>query len=403
VVRLEHVVAATSVARPETPRRADHVWPVDVVRLSAFAAVIMVHSIAFTEQPDNSLAAGALMLLQFGREVFFALTAFVLVLSTQHKPTAVDRFWAKRILYVAVPYGAWSAIYYAYSVLGPQHLRPSLSGFGLDLLDGGAMYHLYFLLVTIQLYLVFPLLLAFVRRTAPRAGAVLAVVIVANLTWLAVLQWVPAPCGGLSWLWAHAYELLPTYAMYVVGGCYAAIHFARLQGFVERHQPLLLAIAGACVVAAITAYAVQLPDMAPRQAANVLQPATTFSCLAALIVTYIAGCRWTAAGRPHQQKVALLSDLSFGIFLSHPLVLQVFLDHGLGNNGQRLPALLATLLGWALAALGGAALSALARRTAVSLVFTGRPRIKRSAPLGSQLVLRKVSEEVQIGGRGCQT
>ena len=77
------MVAATSVARPDPPRRADHVWPVDVVRLSAFAAVIMVHSIAFTEQPDNSLAAGALMLLQFGREVFFALTAFVLVLSTQ--------------------------------------------------------------------------------------------------------------------------------------------------------------------------------------------------------------------------------------------------------------------------------------------------------------------------------
>ena len=63
-------------SREAEPRA--HLWHLDMIRVIAFMAVIAVHSIAFTEQPANEVAAGALMLLQFGREVFFALTAFVL-------------------------------------------------------------------------------------------------------------------------------------------------------------------------------------------------------------------------------------------------------------------------------------------------------------------------------------
>src|SRR5262249_38514238 len=138
------------------PARLKHLWQLDIVRLLTFAAVICVPVLAFTEQPDHRVAAAALMRLQFGREGVVALTGFVLVYSFAGRRLATGQFWQKRILYVAVPYVAWSAIYYTYSVVGPQNLRPSLSGFATDLLYGGAMYHLYFLLVTIQLYLVFP-------------------------------------------------------------------------------------------------------------------------------------------------------------------------------------------------------------------------------------------------------
>lgn len=150
-----------------------HLWQVDVVRLLTFGAVIAVHALAFTEQPSNRGVAGAMMLLQFGREVFFSITGFVLVYSMKDRPVRLRQFWPRRLLYVAVPYVAWTAIYDGYSILGPQHAPLSLTTFGQDLLYGGAMYHLYFLLVTLQLYLVFPLLMAFVRRTAATAGRVL--------------------------------------------------------------------------------------------------------------------------------------------------------------------------------------------------------------------------------------
>jgi peptidoglycan/LPS O-acetylase OafA/YrhL len=216
--------------------------------------------------------------------------------------------------------------------------------------------------------------MAFVRRSASRAWTVLGVVGVANVGWLAVLQWVPAPSGAAGWFWVHGYEILPTYSMYVLAGCYAAVHLAKIQDFVDRHQRSLLIIAAAGAAGAVAAYAAQLPSMAPRSAASVMQPATTLSCVAALICTFIVGSRWAGGLRRHSATVATLSDVSFGVYLSHPLVLQLLADHGLGNNGQKVTPLLATAVGWLVAVGGGIAVSMIARRTPLSVALTGRPR-----------------------------
>jgi peptidoglycan/LPS O-acetylase OafA/YrhL len=377
-------VTRRSVDRPAGPSRSGHLWQVDVVRLLTFSAVIAVHTLAFTEQPDNRLAAGMMMLLQYGREVFFALTGFVLVYSTWGRPLRLTSFWRKRVAYVAVPYLAWSVIYYAYAVYGPPQMRPSASALGWDILYGSAEYHLYFLLVTLQLYLAFPLISRFVRRTAGRAVPVLAAVTVLNLAWMAVVAYVPAPRSGPSaWLFAHAYELLPTYAMYVLVGCYAAVHLERIQSFVARRSASLLKLAGWSALVAVAIYVAQLPFMAPRTADQVIQPASVFSAVAALIVTYVIGSRWAAGPRRRQPTIEVLSDASFGVYLAHPLVLLFLTDYlGFGNNGQRLPPVLATTIAYVVTAVGATVITLAARRTPLSLALSGRPwraAVKRHA------------------------
>lgn len=62
------------------------------MRLLTFTAVIAVHAIAFTQPPGSATAGTGLVLLQFGRAVFFALTAFVLVQSAG-KRTAQAVIW----------------------------------------------------------------------------------------------------------------------------------------------------------------------------------------------------------------------------------------------------------------------------------------------------------------------
>lgn len=376
-------VAANPV-RPETrdPRAltSGHLWQVDVVRLLTFTAVIAVHSLAFTEQPDNRLAAGAMMLLQFGRNIFFTISAFVLVYAARKGPLKVGHFWKRRFLYVAVPYVTWTLIYEAYSTFGPAHAPWSFGLLGRDLLYGGAMYHLYFLLVTMQLYLVFPLLLAFVRRTAHIAGRVLIVVGIANAAWLAVIQWVPAPAGPSAWLWHHAYEILPSYAVYVMAGCYAAVHLQSMQRWVQRHGRSMVWWSLACAVAAVVAYGLQLPTVAPRTAAAVLQPANLLTSAAALGLLYLLGTRWASGPRKRQSTIAVLSDASFGVYLAHPLILELLTEHGLGNAGQIMTPGLATVLALAGAIVGGLAVTLAARRTPLSLALAGRPwRTSRAA------------------------
>ncbi len=367
-----------------------HLWQIDVVRLLTFAAVIAVHSLAFTEEPDNQVAAGMMMLLQYGREVFFAITGFVLVYSTWGKPLVARSFWRKRISFVAVPYVVWSGVYYAYGVFGHAHLKPSIGAFLADLLDGGAMYHLYFLVVTIQLYLLFPLLMRLVRATAHRALPVLGAVAVANLGWLALLHYTRAPSGPAGWFYSHAYELLPTYAMYVLGGAYAAVHLDRVEAVVARYSKVLLGVATVSVAGSLAVYASQLSSMAPRQANDVLQPAMTLSCLAAVIAVYIVGRSWASGRRRGQHVIEVLSDASFGIYLSHPLVLALLLDYaGFANGHQVMPDVAATVVSYAITVAGATVITLAARRTPLSLALTGRPwrsQVKRQP--------RAVSEQV---------
>lgn len=361
-------------------RSSRRVWEIDLIRLLTFTAVISVHSLAYTQQPSNAVAAGFMMLLQFGREVFFAITGFVLVYSAIGKTVRPLSFWRRRVPFVAVPYLVWSAIYYGTS-LHASHQSWSWTTFGHDLLYGGAEYHLYFLVVTLQLYLVFPWLVRFVRATARRAGTVLVVVGGVNLAWLGVLEY--AHLQG--WIFSRAYELLPTYSIYVLAGGYAALHREKIQAYLAAHTRRLLVVAGAATAVALSVYAVQLGWMAPRGGANsVTQPAMLASCVAAVLVLSLLARRWVLAEMPWRRAVIIGSEISFGVYLAHPLVLTLLLNHGLGTGHQVMPSPLATVLALFGAIVGASALSLAARRTPLALLLIGRPWVRgarRPAPL----------------------
>jgi peptidoglycan/LPS O-acetylase OafA/YrhL len=357
------------------PRSSRHLWDIDLIRLMTFTAVISVHSLAFTQQPANEVAAAFMMLLQFGREVFFAITGFVLVYSAIGKPVRALSFWRKRIPYVAVPYIVWSSIYFGQKVITSNSGVWDWGTFGHDLIYGGAEYHLYFLVVTLQLYVVFPFILRFVRATAAHAGAILIVVGLANLAWLGCLQY-----GHFhGWVFARAYELLPTYTVYVLAGAYGALHRERIQAFLVSHLRALLGVAAGATAVAFSIYGYQLGWMPARGANAVTQPAEFLCCVAAVIVMGAIAQRWVSRGKKGLAAVKIGSEISFGVYLSHPLVLQVLLDHGLGSGNQSIPSPLATVLGLFGAIVGASALCLAVRRTPLALLLIGRPRARTRA------------------------
>lgn len=339
-----------------------------MIRVIAFTAVVAVHSIAFTERPTNEVAAGVMMLLQFGREVFFALTGFVLTYSAGDRPLRLRSFWPRRLAYVVIPFAVWTVIYHAYNG-GPT------DGW---LLTGSAEYHLYFLLVTVQLYMVFPLILRFVRRTASWAPAMLGVVGVLNLAWLAALQYGTAP-AHLGVLWVRGYELVPTYAVWILAGCYAAVHRARLEDVVRRRARLLVGVGAACLAGSEVVYVRQLSTFAPRDAAAVLQPATALMCVGAFLLIGVGALRWADARPDGRPWLRTASDISFGVYLAHPIVLDFLLRRGLGMDP------VATVVGIAVPATVAAAFSYVVRFTPLSLGLTGRPRRRPAAATLTQL------------------
>src|SRR5262252_8231588 len=98
--------------RPDNANRSrPHLYEIDVVRAVTALCVVGVHTVAFTVilLPPNGVGAnvqGAIEhALHFTREMFLAITAFVMVYSyAANRPFSVRTFWWKRGLGVLLPY-----------------------------------------------------------------------------------------------------------------------------------------------------------------------------------------------------------------------------------------------------------------------------------------------------------
>ncbi|HKF79048.1 MAG TPA: acyltransferase [Candidatus Dormibacteraeota bacterium] len=377
-------------ANPSTSR-PPHLHAVDLMRVVTVLGVIGVHAVASTTRPASVTGGAAMVLLHVNREVFFVLTALVLTHSYASRPLRLGRFYARRYWLVATPYVAWTAVYLLADGL-PASLPAALTRLGTDLVTGDARYHLYFLLVTMQIYLVFPLLLRLLQAARGHHVSLLAASLVVQLAFSAGIHYrVPAP--GLLGVWlARPAALLPSYQFFVLLGAVAALHLERLAGWVRR-RPSFVALTGAAAVAVgLASYGADLLlRRAPvAHASEVFQPAIAVESVGVALALFALGTRWAAWRRPGwlDRVVRDAAESSFGIYLAHPLLLQgaVAAAGAAGLLQIVLAAPGAVGVGVALAAVApvGAAtwaLTWLMRRTPVSVALTGRRRSRHPAQL----------------------
>ena len=158
----------------------------DLIRLVIMAFVVGVHTLAFGGGQVTVALGAVTTIFHTSRELFFLLTALVLTYNYGHRgQVRWLRFWRRRYWLVVPAYVAWSLIYYAFD--GPGR-GPFPAAFWQDLLHAGARYHMYFLLVTMQVYLLFPVLRWVLRKTAGHHVALFAAACVYQLALTAALQ-----------------------------------------------------------------------------------------------------------------------------------------------------------------------------------------------------------------------
>lgn len=151
----------------------ERLFALDLLKVVACILVVVIHVTAagvVGYQPGSKLQQISVLLNSFSQ---FAVPAFLFAsgygLSARFKGIprvdGVLRFWGKRIETVLLPYLIWSLIYL---LVQQRFLGICYGAWGMleMILSGGAFYHLYFMVVLIQFYLVFPLLLLVRRRFA---------------------------------------------------------------------------------------------------------------------------------------------------------------------------------------------------------------------------------------------
>jgi surface polysaccharide O-acyltransferase-like enzyme len=362
-----------------------HVYAVDLVRVLTFASVIAVHTVATITPPDSVPAGGAAMLLHFTREAFFALTAFVLVHRYRDRLPIVP-FWRRRFLLVGVPYVIWSVIYSGLAlIMVPLPPTAALTQLGRNLLTGTAWYHLYFLVVTMQFYLLFPLFLRLLRGSRGRHWWLLGISAVLQVGIDAGLH-VAHPSGIAAELMRYDGSFVGSYVFYLVLGGVTALHADRVQAWVRRHPAIVLAALVLTSAAAEGWYRRSvLGGSSPVAASDVFQPVMVPWCVAVITALFALGVTWAAqrGAGPGSRAVEIGSDRSFGVFLVHPMVLWALTLGSSAWLSAHVSTLGSTIIAFVTTVVVSLLVVEVLRHSPLSIVLTGKRRSLRGSPVHS--------------------
>jgi peptidoglycan/LPS O-acetylase OafA/YrhL len=360
--------------------KAPHLYEVDVLRILTFLCVIAVHTISNTAAQTDVPLYGFLTLVHFTREVFFALTAFVLVYSYLNRPKPMRNFLPRRFLLVGVPYVAWSVIYEV-----ARHIRTPNGSIGDlivrtggDILTGNAWYHLYFLLVTMQVYLLVPVILWLVRVTRKHPWVVLAVSFMLQLALTGAYMYFPAITNGFSDFQTQAFF---SYQFFIISGAVAADHRDQFLPWVRSHRRIIGVIVAGCAVAILAVFGIQSAHgISLSRSSTPLQPIMMVWSVAVALGFLAIGTWYADRRKPGSVLAKALdagSDRSFGVFLAHPLFIWLLLWMGDGWLAATVPRPWLTWVTYLLVIIGSLALTELARRSWLSMPLTGRKYLRR--------------------------
>jgi len=353
---------------------------VDAMRPIKQAGVVSTHSILFFAPAAATVGSGAaLLLLHVSREGFFFISACMLTYAYAdlrlRDAGGLRRFYRRRIVSVVIPYLCWNLIYFCY-LLPKAHYASVGQALGhLAWIVAIGYYQLYFLLVIMQFYLVFPLVLTLLKRTRGHHGVVLAVVAAAQVAIAIATHWQLLPALMLR----YAQQDALSYLLYLIGGSVVAFHLDEVHAWVVGHARLILFLTG---VAALVAEGIYF--LAQRGVTTVLgsgsdpfQPSVIAFNVGAITCGYLAGVALVRPGRSPRTKavVRLGSDDAYGIYLSQILFIVALMWLGWGKLSATVPWPLLCLLTVGIVFACSIALTELLARTPLAVPLTGRKQV----------------------------
>jgi membrane-bound acyltransferase YfiQ involved in biofilm formation len=243
---------------------------------------------------------------------------------------------------------------------------------------------MYFLLVSVEFAVVFPLFVKLLRATRGHHGLLLAGSGLLELGLMALYHYVYLPDGW--WRAVAGESSLTAYQFWVVAGGLAALHFEQFHGWVTRHRLLILSL---LILVCAAATAIFFADVAHGEtteyASRSLQPVTVPLSLAAIGAFYLLSVRIAAIRQPTAKRLIESGTyLSFGIYLCHPALLTglLYVQHALPHAVTR-HAVTVTLAICVLDFVLAVLLAALLSRTRWSKALVGRPRRRAASSAGA--------------------
>jgi peptidoglycan/LPS O-acetylase OafA/YrhL len=242
---------------------------------------------------------------------------------------------------------------------------------------------MYFLLVSVEFAVVFPLYLRLLRATRGHHGLLLLGSGAVAVATMALFHYLYQPDGW--WRPIVGESSLAAYQFWVIAGGVAALHLAEFHAWLVRHRALVWgSFVAICAVSTTIFFANVVDGEPPEFAGRSLQPVTVPLSLAAIGAFYLLAVSVAEIRKPAVRRLLVSGTyLSFGIYLVHPailtglLYLQKRLPGGVARQAVAVTVVMC-LLDFALAVLAAALFS----RTPLSKALVGRSRRRRAGTAG---------------------
>lgn len=307
----------------------------DLLRALAAISVIVIHVTAsplvFGERGSGYHYAVTLA-NQFAR---FSIPAFIFVTGlvlfhnyTDFRTTNWLKYFRKRVVFVLIPYVFWSAGYFFLKQFFAQKnpgLQEAAVQFGTALLRGDSYYHLYFVVLVFQFYLLFPLLLPLFQGARRYMGwlTLLLLGLYLGYIYLSFYNIKPWDSPLIQFIFRYQGRLFITWSGFFVLGAYCAFRLAGLRDFLTRFLWPLTMGAGILLVAMVWEFYSRTanPGVDVAYAATSLRPLGVVFTAVTIFAVLALARRFAAGNRGLAKIAAFLSNQSYGIYLAHPLVL----------------------------------------------------------------------------------
>jgi peptidoglycan/LPS O-acetylase OafA/YrhL len=358
-------------------RRLDQV---DAMRPVKQAGVVSTHSVLYFAPAAASVGSGAaLLLLHVSREGFFFISACMLTYAyaglNLKDWAGLRRFYRRRIVSVVIPYLCWTVIYFFYLLPTAHYPSPASALEHLAMMAETGYYQLYFLLVIMQFYLVFPLVLMLLRRTRGHHGQVIAVAAEAQVAISIAMHWQLVP----PLMQEYGQRDALSYVLFLVGGSAVAFHLDEVHAWVCRHARLIIAltVASALVAEGIYFLAQHGVTTVLGSGSDPFQPSVIPFNVGAIACGYLAGVALVRPWRSRRTKamVRVGSDDAYGIYLSQMLFITALVWLGWGKLTSAVPWPLLCLATVGIVFACSIALTGLLARTPLAIPLTGRQQV----------------------------
>ncbi len=324
-----------------------HVGEVDYLRVFGLTAIVYIHAFGFFLAMSDANTYShifkelSIFLLRFGRYVFIFITGLVLFYSYNACKFNTLHFYKRRFKNLVIPYAVWTAVYLLIKRWSNMISWPDLAGFSTlwlqNLINGNAFIHLYYILVTIQFFLLFPLLILIFKPRKPLLWAKIILIggflLSASYYYLIEIQGanVTNLVAGTRWeaitgfFMQYKDRLVFSYlAFYFLGGL-AGIYLKDWQKWLAGHRNLIFAGLILSVGLVIGEYFYFYHHLGQRWglAVSVFKPSIYLYSLA--VIVFLSWLSLVLERRGFMRSlITNLSANSLGIYLIHPAVLFIF-------------------------------------------------------------------------------